>query len=1033
MGVNMLSRTGLMQLMSQDEWQAGEKLAAAGDLHELRRGDGFVEFMVDEQPYALVRLNAAKPSTCDCGHAPCRHMAAAYLLAEQSDALQALSAYSLQHMSRALFDAVENILPRTPTLLIEPSLFVDGTSLRIGLRVGEERLYAVRNVPQFLGILQEQGTYELAGGLSIRLRWQDLAPQAVALLRALWAQTQAYRQAGQNLTAAQARSLPLSGETAPQALRALGAMRFRLTVDRKTQIQTGIQQASLPALFHVSGGLRGIWIRAQMEEPCQLVTLDGGYILLSGRLTRVPRADRPLARLLLSREEQAYFFSREELPRVTSELLPTLMRRHAVILHEQLQQRMVRKPLKRRVYLDQMGREISARVRFVYGDVELDPFSISDTPQLVLHDAQGEQEVLEGMADAGFRVRKGYVVLSGEERIYRFLTEGMQRLHQVAELFLSNDFKRLAPRQAALSGALRAQSNGLSIRLEEDGQPVEELVPLLEAIRSRKQYFRYKDGSFITLEGSEAWRDLAQAALEAVRDQRDLKELKGYRAAYLKALVERASLPVTVDEETQALADPADDQTESPVPGLHAYQLRGFRWIVSLDRLGMGGILADEMGLGKTIQTIAAIQYARNTAEKRLPSLVVVPTTLSYNWLSEFKRFAPKLKVRLANGTRQQRQAIMAQFAGDKAPDVLITSYPLIRQDIDILKDIPFHYAVLDEAQFIKNALSLSARAVKKLQARTRLALSGTPMENNVAELWSLFDFVLPGYLPPIRDFLRRYDQGRNARDLLLRIRPFLMRRLKSEVMAELPEKIESVVRVTMPEDQRQVYRAVLNQRRMRLEGLLEHSQLTLGRGEVLAALMELRQICCHPQLVLPGYTGEAGKMEMLSDILPEAIEGGHRVLIFSQFTKMLKLLEQHLNNKGIRTLYLDGETEPRERQRLTDQFNEGSDPVFLISLKAGGTGLNLTGADMVIHYDPWWNPSAEDQAADRAHRLGQEKTVQVLRLVMHDSIEEQVLALGAQKRKLFEKLITPGEQMPSRLSGEDVLKLFGNGAGAEG
>lgn len=1028
----MLSKTGLMQLMSQAEWQAGEALAAQGGIRELRRGEGFVEYMVDEEPYALVRLNAAIPSACDCGHAPCRHVAAAFLLAEQSDALRQLNAYSTRHMSRALFDAVESILPRTPTLLVEPSLFIDGTSLRMGLRVGEERLYAVRNVPQFVTTMQEQGTWQLAGGLTIRLRWQDLAPQGVALLRALLAQAQAFRQAGQNLTAAQARALPLSGETAPQALRALGHMRFRLTVDRKTQIQTGIQQAGLPALFHVSGGPRGMWIRAQMEEPCQLVTLDGGYMLLSGRLTRVPRADRPLARLLLNREEQAYFFSPEELPRVTSELLPTLMRRHAVIFQEQLQRRMVRKPLERKIYLDQMGRDISARVRFVYGDIELDPFSVAPTPQLVLHDAKGEQEVLEAMAEAGFRVRKGYVVLSGEERIYRFLTQGVQKLHQVAQLFLSQDFRRLNPRSVSLSGALRAQRGGLTISLQEDGEPVEELVPLLEAIRGRKQYFRYKDGSYITLEGSEAWRDLAQAALEAVKDQRDLKDLKGYRAAYLKALVERSDLPVDIDKGVQALAEPQEENIKSPVKGLHPYQLRGFRWIVSLDRLGMGGILADEMGLGKTVQTIAAIQLAAQEKKERLPSIVVVPTTLSYNWLSEFKRFAPKLKVRLAHGTRPQRQALIEAFAGAKAPDVLITSYPLIRQDIDLLKEIPFHYAVLDEAQFIKNALSLSARAVKKLQARTRLALSGTPMENNVSELWSLFDFVLPGYLPSIREFLRRYDQGRNARDLLLRIRPFLMRRLKSEVMAELPEKIESVVRVAMPDDQRQVYRAVLNQRRMRLEGLLENSRLTLGRGEVLSALMELRQICCHPKLVLPGYTGEAGKMGLLSDILPEAIEGGHRVLIFSQFTMMLKLLEQHLNNEGIQTLYLDGETDPKERQRLTERFNQGSEPVFLISLKAGSTGLNLTGADMVIHYDPWWNPSAEDQAADRAHRLGQEKTVHVLRLVMHDSVEEQVLALGTQKRKLFEKLITPGEQMPGKLSGEDVLKLFGDSGEAD-
>jgi len=284
---------------------------------------------------------------------------------------------------------------------------------------------------------------------------------------------------------------------------------------------------------------------------------------------------------------------------------------------------------------------------------------------------------------------------------------------------------------------------------------------------------------------------------------------------------------------------------------------------------------------------------------------------------------------------------------------------------------------------------------------------------------------VLPGYLPPIRDFLRRYDQGRNAQDLLRRIRPFLMRRLKAEVMAELPDKVESVLTVPMTPDQRKVYLAVLHQKRMRLEGLIEHNALRGGRGEVLSALTELRQICCHPSLVMPGYGGEAGKIRLLDDILPEAIQEGHRVLIFSQFTQMLKLLRRHLYQEGIEALYLDGDTKPEERQQLTERFNAGSEPVFLISLKAGGTGLNLTGADMVIHYDPWWNPSAEDQAADRAHRIGQKRSVQVLRLVMHDSIEEQVLALSRGKRRLFEQLITPGEQMPQKLTQQDILKLF--------
>ena len=631
---------------------------------------------------------------------------------------------------------------------------------------------------------------------------------------------------------------------------------------------------------------------------------------------------------------------------------------------------------------------------------------------------------LEALASAA-PVRRGYVYLSGDEESYRFLTEGVQQLSRHAELFLSQAFRRLTPRRLSLSGRLSAQGSSLRLQLMDEDQPIQELVPILEAIRSRKAYFRYKDGSFIVLRGSENWFDFAQAALDAAQSHADLRDLSAFRAAYLNTLIEEAGLPVSLDAESARMAAMAHEELESPVPGLHPYQLRGFNWLYSLYKLGMGGILADEMGLGKTVQTIAAILQAVVAEEERVPSLIVVPTTLTYNWLSEFRRFAPRLKVSIIAGGRQKRQALIEGARGDSAPDVLLISYPLIRQDIDLIRDIPFRFAVLDEAQFIKNTLSLSARAVKRLNARCRLALSGTPMENNVAELWSLFDFVLPGYLPGIRDFLRRYDEGRNAGDLLRRIRPFLMRRLKKEVMAELPDKIESLISVPMPEEQRKVYLAVLAQKRMRLEGLLQQSAPPGTAGELLSALMEMRQVCCHPALVLPGYAGEAGKLELLCDILPEAIDAGHRVLIFSQFTQMLKLIRRRLRQEGIEALYLDGETKPEERQALTERFNGGNEPVFLISLKAGGTGLNLTGADMVIHYDPWWNPSTEDQAADRAHRLGQEKTVQVLRLVMHDSVEEQVIRLSQSKRKLFEKLIRPGEAMPQKLSRDEILRLF--------
>ena len=404
---------------------------------------------------------------------------------------------------------------------------------------------------------------------------------------------------------------------------------------------------------------------------------------------------------------------------------------------------------------------------------------------------------------------------------------------------------------------------------------------------------------------------------------------------------------------------------------------------------------------------------------------MVAPTSLTYNWLSELNRFAPELSVMVLGGSGPQRASQIRHVKEAKDIDVLITSYPLIRRDIDQLTDMSFRFVILDEAQHIKNAGSVGAVAVKQLQAQTRFALTGTPMENNAGELWSIFDFVLPGYLLSYNAFIRRYQDGQDAEDLRRKIRPFLMRRLKKDVLTELPDKIETVLTAQMSPEQGKVYQSAMVRLRERVDHVMAEKGLGRGRTEVLAAITELRQICCHPALVLDDYTGTSGKLDMLLDILPGAIAAGRRVLLFSQFTSMLKILRRHLDAEGYETMYLDGETPSNKRLEMTERFNGGQGQIFLISLKAGGTGLNLTGADMVIHYDPWWNPAAEDQATDRAHRIGQTRKVEVIRLVTHDSIEEQVVALGQRKKALFDQLVTPGETLVTALTEQDIRALF--------
>ncbi|MGN0778144.1 MAG: DEAD/DEAH box helicase, partial [Aristaeellaceae bacterium] len=602
------------------------------------------------------------------------------------------------------------------------------------------------------------------------------------------------------------------------------------------------------------------------------------------------------------------------------------------------------------------------------------------------------------------------------------------------EVYLSRDFRKMTPRKPMIRGQMRMRGGQLELQFTEDGQPAKEILGIMEALAKRRRYFRLKDGSFLDLSSMEDWQPLADSLYEAAgaegldaQTAGDVISLRAYRTCYLHSLLEAGNLPVTQDETVKttvrALTDPSEETVQlAHGLSLRPYQQRGYEWLHTLDRLHMGGVLADDMGLGKTVQVIALLKASRKENET---SLVVAPTSLTYNWLSELNRFAPELSVMVLNGSGAQRASQIRHVKEVRDIDVLITSYPLIRRDIDQLTDMTFRYVILDEAQHIKNAGSVGAMAVKQLQAQTRFALTGTPMENNAGELWSIFDFVLPGYLLSYNAFIRRYQDGQDADDLRRKIRPFLMRRLKKDVLTELPDKIETVLTAQMSPEQSKVYQSAMVRLRERVDHVMAEKGLGRGRTEVLAAITELRQICCHPALVLDDYTGTSGKLDMLLEILPGAIAAGRRVLLFSQFTSMLKILRRQLDAEGFETMYLDGETPSGKRLAMTEQFNGGQGQIFLISLKAGGTGLNLTGADMVIHYDPWWNPAAEDQATDRAHRIGQTRKVEVIRLVTHDSIEEQVVALGQRKKALFDQLVTPGETLVTALTEQDIRALF--------
>ena len=433
--------------------------------------------------------------------------------------------------------------------------------------------------------------------------------------------------------------------------------------------------------------------------------------------------------------------------------------------------------------------------------------------------------------------------------------------------------------------------------------------------------------------------------------------------------------------------------------------------------MNFGGILADEMGLGKTIQIIAFLLY-----KKGKKSLVVTPTSLIYNWKEEFEKFVPDLKIGIIHGSKSSRNKILEN---KDEYDILITTYGTIKNDIDFYKSEVFDYCIIDEAQNIKNPKAQNTKVIKEIKAKVKFALTGTPIENSLVELWSIFDFIMPGYLFDEKKFKQKFvnRSEREIDELKSLINPFILRRLKRDVITELPEKIEKKYYVPMTTEQKLAYKNYMKEVRLKLK-TGEDDNIT-----IFSYLTRLRQICQDPILVNKDYTGDSGKLNVALEIIEEVIKEDNKILVFSQFTSVLKKIEEELNKRNIVSKYLDGSTRAKERIRLVSDFNESKESgVFLISLKAGGTGLNLTSAKFVMHMDPWWNPAIEDQATDRAHRIGQKNVVEVIKLIAKDTIEEKVVQLQEEKREIINSVMSDDSlniNNISKLTNEEILELF--------
>ncbi|MDG5816639.1 SNF2-related protein [Chitinispirillales bacterium ANBcel5] len=558
------------------------------------------------------------------------------------------------------------------------------------------------------------------------------------------------------------------------------------------------------------------------------------------------------------------------------------------------------------------------------------------------------------------------------------------------------------------------------------------LASLLQAVREGSRFVLLSDGSSGML--PQSWLDKFSALFSAINEteNKDRLLIKSSQIALvdmLFSMADKSEGDCDFLSKRERLKD-FKNIKEEPAPEsfnctMRDYQLAGYQWFMFLKHYGFGGCLADDMGLGKTVQTIALLLREKQSKQS-CPSLVVVPTSLLFNWINEIQKFAPAIRTLLYHGPKRHNYKDLTAMA-----DVVITSYGTMVRDLNQVMTKKFNYLILDEAQAIKNPTSQVSRAIRQIKAKHKLALSGTPIENNLSELWSLFTFLNPGMLGSFRSFAKNFikpimkDLNENTTAVLRQmIHPFILRRTKEQVAKELPPKSEVILYTEMLPEQKMLYDITRDTYRGKIIDSIENSGIERGRFEMLEGLMRLRQICCHPSIMNKSFSEESGKFNLLEEVLSDIVSGGHRVLIFSQFVKALELIRVRLAQQGISTELLTGQT--RNREKVVDRFqNRNSAPVFLISLKAGGTGLNLTNADYVVHLDPWWNPSAENQASDRAYRIGQTKPVFVYKIITKDSVEERVLELQNQKKELVNSIITTESSFAKNLSKEDIIGLF--------
>lgn len=904
----------------------------------------------------------------------------------------------------------------------------------VDVRLGAERMYVVKDIRQWLDCIENGGIYSVSKSFAYNPELHVFRREDEEIVRVLL-------QLGNEEEAESRRTLPISPVVWEAVAVPLTRANTVWEMQDGTYEEMHFSEETLPLTFAFeeapTGEKDGYRLccpgieRVTLLEPYGMVGLNGVlYRLSAERMKRFAALKGILERSL----ERQVPIRAEEADAFMARVVPGLMKLGGVRIDEAVSSRMVRTPLKAKLYLDRVKDRLLVGVEFSYGDITISPLADKEAEgrpgTILVRDGEKERRIVQLLDHPDYMRTEGGVVIEEEDLQFDFLTRIVPELEKLMQVFATSAVKSQVV-TGDVSPKLRIEwderTDWLDVRFEIDGVSRTEIRELVRSLEEKRPYHRLPGGAFLRLDTpdfqgiGELLRRMDGATTDGEDGEFRLPVLRGL--PWLEAVDPGGA--VEVGKSFRRLAEHLrnPDHRDEPIPDeleprLRDYQKYGYQWFKTLAHYRLGGILADEMGLGKTIQSIAfLVSLLPDIRGSASPALIVCPTSLMYNWRRELERFAPMLRVRMVDGGESERRKALKELTGT---DVVIASYPLVRRDAARFGEIAFSAVVLDEAQAFKNDATQTAQAVKGLRARHRFALTGTPIENRLEELWSIFDVVLPGLFPDKKAFV---DLPRDA--IAKRIRPFVLRRRKADVLKELPEKIETLQVSPLLPEQKKLYVAYLATLRHESVKHLNAGDFRKQRIKILAGITRLRQLCCHPALFVDGYAGGSAKFDALMELVAGLRSEGRRMLVFSQFTEMLGLIGRGLSDAEVPYFYLDGQTTASERVERCERFNTGERDVFLLSLKAGGTGLNITGADTVILYDLWWNPAVEQQATDRAHRIGQKRVVQVIRLLAEGTVEEKMYELQQRKLDLIGDVIRAGDEALGAWTDEDIRALL--------